>query len=123
MNHCESLIPLYITTVKSCKCYEQYWKAMKMLTSPYVEFNYSIEKTFSYRKYFYHQNLLYHFCINCFFDTVSSIPMRIIEDEILKGHIGCIFKIRHTNMVLGECCPICVNYTIKHYSTMFFTTV
>ena len=93
-----------------------------MLTSPYVEFNYS-KKTFCYRKYFYHQNLLYHFCINCFFDVVLSIPMRIIEHEILRGHMDCIFKIRHKSMVLGECCPICVNYTIKHYSTMFFTTV
>ena len=123
MNHYESLIPMYITTVKSCRCYKKYWKAIKMLTSPYVEFDYSIEKTFSYRKYFYHQNLLYHFCINCFFDVVSSIPMRIIEHEILRGHMGCIFKIRHKSIMLGECCPICVNYTIKHYSTMFFTTV
>ena len=123
-NHYESfLIPMHITTVKSCRCYGEYWKAIKMSTSPYVQFNYSIEKTFCYRKYFSQQNLLYHFCINCFFDVVSSIPMRIIEYEILRGHMGCIFKIRHKGMVLGECCSICVNYTIKHYSTMFFTTI
>ena len=72
MNHYESLILLCITTVKSCRCYEQYWKTMKMLKFPYVEFDYSIEKTLSYRKYFYRQNLLYHFCINCFFDLVLS---------------------------------------------------
>ena len=119
----ESLILMDITTIKSCRCYREYWKGIKMSTSPYVEFDYSIEKTLSYRKYFYHQNLLYHFCISCFFDVVSSIPMEIIENEILKSYMGCIFKIRHKDMVLSECCPICVNYTIKHYTTMFFTTL
>ena len=120
MNHYdESLILMNITIVKSCRCYCDYWKAIKMFTSPYVEFDYSIEKTLSYRKYFYHQNLLYHFCINCFSDFVSSIPTKIIEDEILRGHMGCIFKIRHKSMVLSECCRICVNYTIKHYFTLF----
>ena len=68
MYQCESLIPLKITTIKSCKCYTDYWKTMKMSTFPYVEFNYSIEKTFSYRKYFYRQDLFYHFCD---FTTVS----------------------------------------------------
>ena len=121
MNHYESLIPMYITTVKSCRCYKKYWKAIKMLTSPYVEFDYSIEKTFSYRKYFYRQNLLYHFCINCFFDIVLSIPMKIIEDENLRGHMSCI---KNASMVFGgDCCTICVNYIIKHYGAMFFTTV
>ena len=52
MNQCESLILMKITTIKSCKCYTEYWKKMKMSTFSYVEFNYSIEKTFSYRKYF-----------------------------------------------------------------------
>ena len=86
MNHYESIISMNIATVKSCRCYREYWKAIKMSTSPYVEFDYSIEKTFSYRKYFYHQNLLYHFCINCFFDIVLSIPIKIIEYENLRGH-------------------------------------
>ena len=120
MNQGESLIPIKITTVKSCRCYSEYWKTIKMSTFPYVEFNYSIEKTFSYRKYFYRQNLLYHFCINCFFEIVLSIPMEIIEHENLKGHMCCI---KYASMVLGECCPICVNYTIEHYSMMFFTTL
>ena len=96
MNHYESLIPLDVTTVKSCRCYEQYWKTMKKLAFPYIEFNYSIEKTFSFRKYFYHQNLLYHFCISCF---------------------------RPKSMLLSDCCPICVNYIIEHYSVMFFRTI
>ena len=124
MNHNdEFLILTNITTVKSCRCYTEYWKSIKMSTPPYVEFDYSIEITLSYRKYFHHQNLLYHFCINCFSYVVSSISTKIIEDEILRGHIGCIFKNRHESMALSNCCRLCVNYIIKHYSTMFFTTV
>lgn len=119
----ESLIWMDITTVKSCKCYREYWKSIKMSTSLYVEFDYSIEKTLSYRKYCYHQKLLYHFCINCLSDVVSSIPMKIIKDEILRGNMNCIFKNRHESMVLSKCCRLCVDYTIKHYSTMFFTTI
>ena len=123
-NHYQSfLVPMQITTVKSCRCYQGYWRALKMSTSPYFEFNYSIEKAFSYRKYFSQQGLLYHFCINCFFDIVSSIPMRIIEYDMLRGHMGCIFKFRHKGMVLGECCSKCINYSVQHYSTMFFTTI
>ena len=57
----ESLILLNQTTVKSCKCYEQYWKTMKTSAFPYVEFNYSIEKTLSFC--IHRQDLLYHFAI------------------------------------------------------------
>ena len=117
------LVPMQITTVKTCRCYVNYWIQLKRSTSPYVEFNYSIEKSFSYRKYFSQQGLLYHFCINCLFDIVSSIPMRIIEYEMVRGHMGCIFKFRHKGMALGESCRTCINYTVKYYSTMFFTTI
>ena len=121
MNYCESFIPIKITTIKSCKCYTEYWKTMKILAFPYVEFNYSIEKTFSYRKYFYRQDLFYHFCINCLFEVGLSIPSDIIQYENSRGNMGCFnFK----NMLLkDDCCVGCVNYIMEHYSTMFLTTI
>ena len=120
MKEYESLILLHLTTVKSCKCYEQYWKRTKTLFFPFIEFNYSIEKTLSFRIYLYRQNLLYHFCINCFYDVVLSIPIEIIEYENLKGHMGCF---RPKSMLLGDCCQMCVKYIIEHYSMMHFTTI
>ena len=114
----ESLILLNQTTVKSCKCYEQYWKTMKTSAFPFVEFNYSIEKTLSFR--IYRQDLLYHFCINCFYDIVLSIPMEIIEYENLKGRMGC-FRLK--SMLLGDCCQMCINDIIEHYSMMHFITI
>ena len=117
------LIPMNITTVKTCRCYEYYWRQLKRSPAPYIEFDYLIERAFSYRKYFSQVGLLYHFCINCLFDIVSSIPMRIIEYEMLRGHMGCIFKFRHNGMALGESCPACINYLIQRYSAMFFMTI
>ena len=60
MNH--YLIQLHLTTIKSSRCYEEYWKSMKKFDFPIVEFNYSIEKTSSFRIYIDSRNLLYHFC-------------------------------------------------------------
>ena len=117
------LVPIGNTSVKSCRCYQNYWRHLKLSTSQFIEFNYSIEKAFSYRKYFPYDGLLYHFCINCLFDVVSSIPIRIIELEMQSGHMGCIFKFRQGSMVLGQSCTACVNYSVRHYSSMFFTTI
>ena len=117
------LVPMSNTTVKTCRCYEKYWQQLKRLTFPVVEFDYSVEKSFSYRKYFPHEKLLYHFCINCLNDIANSIPLRFIEFEMQQGHIGCIYQLRHNIIPLGQCCPACVNYIIRRYSGMFFITV
>ena len=117
------LIPMENTTVKTCRCYYNYWQQLKLSTYPIVEFNYSIERSFSYRKYFFHEGLLYHFCINCLFDVVCSIPMQIMEIEMQRGHMGCIFRFRHKTMPLGEACSACINYSIRHYSRLFFTEI
>ena len=45
-------VPLHKTIIKSCKCYAEYWKELKEKAKPYVPFDYSIEKVFTYRKYF-----------------------------------------------------------------------
>ena len=116
-------IPMANTTVKTCRCYEKYWRQLKLSTSPTIEFNYAIERSFSYRKYFSDQGLLYHFCINCLFDVVCSIPIQIVEFEMRKGHMGCIYKFRHNGIALGESCSACVNYVMRHYTGVFFITI
>ena len=49
--------------------------------------------------------------------------MRIIEYEMVRGHMGCIFKFRHNGMALGESCTACVNYSIQRYGTLFLMTI
>ena len=117
------LIPMSNTVIKTCICYESYWIQLKNLSFPVVEFDYSIEKAFSYRKYFSEDRLLFHFCINCFNEIVNSVPLRIVEFEMQKGYIRCIYKIKHNIIPIGHCCPTCINFVIQRYSSMFFKTV
>ena len=121
MEQCQSLIPLEITTIKSCECYTDYWKTMKELSLPYVVFDHLIEKTLSFRKYFHRRKLFYHFCINCFYKIVLSIPLDVIQHENLNGHLGCLKS--HETMLRDDCCRACVNYIIDHYSTIFLTEI
>ena len=121
MGETESLIPVKVTTFKSCKCYTDYWKTIKLLTLPCVVFDYSIEKTLSFRKYFYDRKLFYHFCVQCFYEIVLSIPLDVIEHENLNGHLGCLKS--HEMLLKNDCCLGCINYIIEHYSTLFLTTI
>ena len=75
----DCVIPLSNTTVKSCKCYVEYWKLLKQLKIPFCQFDYALEKAFTYRKYFADDKVLYHFCINCLHEVITNIPMRIFE--------------------------------------------
>ena len=120
----ECMIPLKETAIKSCKCYAEYWKVLKEKKNPFIQFDYSVEKAFTYRKYFADNKLLYHFCINCLHEVVMNIPMRIIEFEVsMKGRALCIFKFKHDSMPLGEVCCICVNFMIHRFSSNFFIDV
>ena len=121
MDQCESIILIKKTTIKSCKCYTDYWKTIKKSTFRYVEFNYSIEKTFSCRKYFSRYDLFCHFCINCFYEVVLIIPLDVIQDENLNGHMGCLKSGK--TLLKDDCCVTCVNYIIEHYDTLFLTTI
>ena len=120
----DNFIPLHKTTVKSCKCYAEYWKLLKGKGNPYIQFDYAMEKAFTYRKYFAEDNLLYHFCINCLHEVINNVPMRIIEFELtMKGRAGCIFKYKHDSIPLGESCCTCVNFIIHRFSSNFFIDV
>ena len=89
------LIPLIDTVIKTCPCYENYWIQLKKVSFEVVEFDYRVEKAFSYRKYFPSDRMLFHFCINCLNEIISSIPFRVVEFEMCDGFIQCIYKTKH----------------------------
>ena len=127
MNHShykDCFIPLHKTVIKSCKYYVEYWKLLKQKGNPIIQFDYSLEKFFTYRKYFSDNEILYHFCINCLHEVISNIPMRIIEFELtMKGRAGYIFKYKHNAISLGESCCTCVNFIIHRFTSQYFTDV
>ena len=127
MNHShykECFIPLTNTTIKSCKCYAKYWKELRGKKNPFLQLDYSVEKAFTYRKYFGDDKILYHFCINCLHEIIANVPMRIFEFELtMKGRAGCIFKYKHNSIPLAECCCSCINFVIHRFSSNFFIDV
>lgn len=117
-------IPLSSTCVKSCRCYGEYWKSLKAKNVEYVEFDYSIEKAFSYRKYFEEDAILYHFCINCLHEIAVTIPITVINFEIYLRKRGlCIHKFKNNALTLGDVCGKCVNLIIDRFSSEFFIDV
>ena len=120
----DCVIPLSNTTVRCCKCYVEYWKQLKEAKITFCEFNYSLEKAFTYRKYFENDKILYHFCINCLHEVISNIPMRIFEFELMmKNRGGCIYMYKNNQISLGECCSICINFVILRFTSCFFIDV
>ena len=118
------LIPTSTTRIKSCKCYGSYWIKLRQSNIRFTQFDYSIEEAFSHIKYFPNEDLLFHFCINCFYEIVANIPLRIVEFEMLKNQsLGCVFKTKHNIMAVGFCCNSCINYVIRRYSNCFFHDV
>ena len=111
--------------IKSCNCYQSYWKKVRKdsLVNSVVNFDHSIEKVFSYRKYCPAGKAIYHCCENCLSQIVAAIPLTIIDFTILKGQMKCIYNIRHNFISLRECCDGCINFVIANYSSSFFVQI
>ena len=110
--------------IKSCNCYQSYWKKVReesLVNS--VNFDHSIEKVFSYRKYFLAGKAIYHCCENCLSQIIAAIPLTIIDFTILKGQMKCIYNIRHNFISLRESCHGCINFVIANYSSSFFVEI
>ena len=84
------LIPFKDTSVKCCKCYVDYWKLLRENTKKdlHFKFDYSIEKVKSFRKYFYDDKTLFHFCIDCFGRIMTTVPFSLVEFAIRFRHRG-----------------------------------
>lgn len=111
------------TTIKCCKCYEEYWRKKRDSSSSDKErvnvftFDYSIEKVKSFRKYFEEDRILFHFCINCLQYIMLSIPLPILEFEAkerIRG--GCIVKFLAGSITVNEVCNGCFTFAIHQFS-------
>ena len=110
-------------SVKSCKCYVDYWKSLRQLKgSNSVQHDDSIEKVKTFRKYFYEDKTLLHFCVDCFQKVIVTIPLSAIVSEMrfrLRG--GCIgyFLIGEKNY--DEICDSCVMFVVERFTYDFIT--
>ena len=112
------LISLNNISIKSCKCYESYWKNVIKSKHSVIHFDASIEKVFSYRKYFVDGKMIYHICKNCLNEVIRTIPLRTMEFETTtKERLNCIFKLRNNTMLIEGCCYGCINFVICNFSS------
>ena len=112
------VISLDDTTIKSCKCYQTYWKNVRRSKNPLIEFDVSIEKVSTYRKYYVDGKSIYHICKNCLNQAIPLIPLRIIEFETtMKGRLTCISELRNNRILIDDCCDGCINFVIYNFSS------
>ena len=108
-------ISLKDTSIKSCKCYESYWKNVISSKNPVIYFDASIEKEL---KYYVDGKSIYHICKNCLNEAIRSIPLRIIEFETtMKGRLTCISELRNNSILIDDCCLACINFVISNFSS------
>ena len=111
-------ISLNDTSIKSCKCYETYWKNVSKSKNPVIQFDASIEKVSTYRKYFLEGKSIYHICQNCLNEAIRLIPFRVIEFETtIKGRLTCICELRENRIFIDDCCNGCINFVIRNFSS------
>ena len=122
----DDLIPFKDTSVKCCKCYVDYWKLLRENTKEYSYFKFdnSIKKVKSFRKYFYDDKTLFHFCIDCFSRVMSTAPILLVEFEICFCRGGdCIANALMGNESVENICNSCINFVIDRFSKDDFIIV
>ena len=104
-------------SVKSCKCYVDYWKSLRQLKgSNLVQHDDSIEKVKTFRKYFPEDKTLLYFCINCFERVMVTIPLFAIVSEMrFRSRGGCVgyFLIGEKNC--DEICDSCIMFVVERF--------
>ena len=105
-------------SIKSCKCYESYWKNVINSKNPVINFDASIEKELTYRKYYVDGKSIYHICKSCLSQAICLIPLTIIEFETrIKRRLICISKLRNSYILIEDCCQGCIDCVILNFSS------
>ena len=80
----EFVLPFCDISVKTCKCYVDYWKSIRELKgSNMVQHDTSVEKVKTFRKYFPEEKLLLYYCIECFQKVLVTVPLYDIVSEMI----------------------------------------
>ena len=108
-------------SVKSCKCYVDYWKSLRELKGiSKIVHDSSIEKVKTYQKYFPEDKELLYFCIDCFKRVMFTIPMSVIVFKMqFHLHGGCVGYFLLGEKTCDEICDTCVNFVVERFSNDF----
>ena len=113
----ECVLPFNEISVKSCKCYVDYWKSLRQLRgSNSVQHDDSIEKVKTCRKYFPEDKTLLYFCVKCFQRVMVTIPLSAVVSEIrFRSRGGCVglFLIGEKNY--DDICDSCIMFVVERF--------
>ena len=117
------VIPFNDISVKTCKCYVDYWKSVRETKGPKTIYHdKSIEKVKTFRKFFPEEKLLLYYCVDCFQKVLVDIPYYDIISEMhfrLRG--GCIGYFAINEKFCDEICDSCVMFVFEKFSSNFVT--
>ena len=117
------VIPFNDISVKTCKCYVDYWKSVREIKGPKtIQHDKSIEKVKTFRKFFPEEKLLLYYCVECFQRVLVDIPFYDIISEMrfrLRG--GCIGYFVINERFCDEICDSCVMFVFEKFSSNFVT--
>ena len=75
-----------LISIICCVCYEDYWKNLRKSKESVKEFDYSIERKKTFRKFFSEEKTLFHSCVDCFKKVVFNH-----QDDFLVMNVGDYF--------------------------------
>ena len=76
------LIQFDCIKVTCCGCYENYWNGIRKSNETMYNFDYSIEKTKSFRKFFQQEMILFHFCDRSYFNLLLLVLGNIFFNNL-----------------------------------------
>ena len=115
------VLPFNDISVKTCKCYVDYWKSIRESKgSNMVQHDSSIEKVKTFRKYFSENKLLLYYCIECFQRVLVNVSLSDVISEMqfrLRG--GCVGYFLINERLCDEICDTCVMFIVERFNNDF----
>ena len=121
-----------LISIICCVCYEDYWKNLRKSKESVKEFDYSIERKKTFRKFFSEEKTLFHSCVDCFkkvvFNHQDDFSVMNVGDYFWFGQYNkhwtsqysCLGDIIEGKSVdIGKTCGVCVGKVLMNFKSDF----
>ena len=112
-------------SVKSCQCYENYWRTIRESNEEVFQFDYSIEKKKRFRKIFLENMTLFHFCAEGLKKAIFNIQFIIVTfqeyysgnnfNKFLVVDNTCIAQILKGKCNIENICNGCIQFMLERF--------
>ena len=126
------LIQFDLIKVKCCGCYENYWNGIRKSNETMYNFDYSIEKNKSFRKFFQQEMILFHFCESCLKKAIFNIQFVIVSfreyffqqfNKFLVADDTCIADFLNGKTNVKNICNDCIQFAARRFKNDDFKLI